>query len=110
MPLTAGRPLLENYYRTIFIGVQRLDRASRSAPCCSTRFVMAMGDRASARSSSRSCRPMRSSISASRFAMTAFWVIFITLMLPVEVRIYPTYKIVADLGMLDTYTGPDPCR
>ena len=26
-------------------------------------------------------------------------------MLPVEVRIYPTYKIVADLGLLDTYTG-----
>lgn len=39
------------------------------------------------------------------FRRTAFWVIFITLMLPVEVRIYPTYKIVADLGLLDTYTG-----
>ena len=39
------------------------------------------------------------------FRKTAFWVIFITLMLPVEVRIYPTYKIVADLGLLDTYTG-----
>jgi len=36
---------------------------------------------------------------------TAFWVIFMTLMLPVEVRIYPTYKIVADLGMLDTVAG-----
>jgi len=34
-----------------------------------------------------------------------FWMIFITLMLPVEVRIIPTYKIVADLGMLDTYAG-----
>jgi sn-glycerol 3-phosphate transport system permease protein len=32
-------------------------------------------------------------------------VIFITLMLPVEVRIYPTYKIVADMGLLDTYSG-----
>ena len=31
--------------------------------------------------------------------------IFITLMLPVEVRILPTYKVVADLGMLDTYGG-----
>ncbi len=39
------------------------------------------------------------------FRKTAFWVIFITLMLPVEVRIYPTYKIVADLGLLDTYSG-----
>ncbi len=35
----------------------------------------------------------------------AFWVIFITLMLPVEVRILPTYKVVSDLGMLDTYAG-----
>ena len=40
-----------------------------------------------------------------RFRMTAFWLIFITLMLPVEVRILPTYKVVADLGMLDTYAG-----
>ena len=37
--------------------------------------------------------------------MTCFWLIFITLMLPVEVRILPTYKVVADLGLLDSYTG-----
>src|SRR5262245_21035541 len=34
-----------------------------------------------------------------------FWVIFITLMLPVEVRILPTFKVVSDLGMLNTYAG-----
>jgi len=34
-----------------------------------------------------------------------FWAIFITLMLPVEVRIGPTYKVVSDLGMLNTYAG-----
>jgi len=34
-----------------------------------------------------------------------FWMIFITLMLPVEVRILPTYKVVADMGMLDSYVG-----
>ena len=34
-----------------------------------------------------------------------FWIIFVTLMLPVEVRILPTYKVVSDLGMLDTYAG-----
>jgi len=34
-----------------------------------------------------------------------FWSIFITLMLPVEVRILPTYKVVSDLGMLNTYAG-----
>jgi sn-glycerol 3-phosphate transport system permease protein len=34
-----------------------------------------------------------------------FWAIFVTLMLPVEVRIIPTYKIVADLGLIDRYAG-----
>ena len=34
-----------------------------------------------------------------------FWMIFVTLMLPVEVRIIPTFKVAADLGMLDSYAG-----
>ncbi len=34
-----------------------------------------------------------------------FWMIFVTLMLPVEVRILPTYKVVSDLGMLNSYAG-----
>jgi len=34
-----------------------------------------------------------------------FWMIFVTLMLPVEVRILPTYQVVSDLKMLDTYAG-----
>ncbi len=34
-----------------------------------------------------------------------FWAIFVTLMLPVEVRILPTYKVVADLGLLNSYAG-----
>jgi sn-glycerol 3-phosphate transport system permease protein len=34
-----------------------------------------------------------------------FWAVFITLMLPVEVRISPTYKVVSDLGMLNSYAG-----
>jgi sn-glycerol 3-phosphate transport system permease protein len=36
---------------------------------------------------------------------TFFWLIFVTLMLPVEVRIFPTYKVVSDLGLIDTYAG-----
>ena len=39
------------------------------------------------------------------FRMTFFWAVFVTLMLPVEVRISPTYKVVSDLGMLNTYAG-----
>ena len=42
-----------------------------------------------------------------RFPMRQFffWAIFVTLMLPVEVRIGPTYQVVADLGLLNTYAG-----
>ena len=39
------------------------------------------------------------------FKQLCFWAIFLTLMLPVEVRILPTYKVVADLGLLNSYAG-----
>ena len=39
------------------------------------------------------------------FRNLVFWMIFVTLMLPVEVRILPTYQVVSDLGMLNTYAG-----
>lgn len=37
--------------------------------------------------------------------MFFFWMIFLTLMLPVEVRIVPTYEVVAGFGMLNSYGG-----
>jgi sn-glycerol 3-phosphate transport system permease protein len=37
--------------------------------------------------------------------MLAFWTIFITLMLPVEVRIIPTYAVMADFGLINSFTG-----
>ena len=40
-----------------------------------------------------------------RLKMVFFWLIFITLMLPVEVRIVPTYQVIADFGMLNSYSG-----
>lgn len=40
-----------------------------------------------------------------RFKHLAFWLIFITLMLPVEVRISPTYQVASSLGLLNSYTG-----
>ena len=39
------------------------------------------------------------------FRMLCFWMIFVTLMLPVEVRIIPTFEVVANLGMLNSYAG-----
>ncbi|TLP46222.1 ABC transporter permease subunit [Cohaesibacter sp. CAU 1516] len=40
-----------------------------------------------------------------RFATFAFWLIFTTLLLPLEVRILPSYEIVQKLGLLNSYTG-----
>ena len=34
-----------------------------------------------------------------------FWIIFSTLLLPLEVRILPSYEVVQGLGMLNSYTG-----
>ena len=103
MPLTPGPHFLENYYRTIFIGTSGTTREPVSTMLLNS-FVMAM---------IIACGKISISIISAYavvyfrfpFRMTAFWVIFITLMLPVEVRIYPTYKVVADLHMLDTYAG-----
>jgi len=39
------------------------------------------------------------------FRMFFFWLIFVTLMLPVEVRILPTFEVVSNLGMLNSYAG-----
>jgi sn-glycerol 3-phosphate transport system permease protein len=39
------------------------------------------------------------------FRGVVFWMIFVTLMLPVEVRIGPTYEVVSNLGMLNSYAG-----
>jgi sn-glycerol 3-phosphate transport system permease protein len=103
MPLTPGALFFENYYRTIFIGTSGTTREPVYTMLLNS-FVMAMVI---------ACGKIFISI-LSAYAivyfkfplrMSAFWAIFITLMLPVEVRIYPTYKIVADIGLLDTYTG-----
>lgn len=40
-----------------------------------------------------------------RFASLAFWIIFTTLLLPLEVRILPSYEVVQKLGMLNTHQG-----
>lgn len=39
------------------------------------------------------------------FRMACFWLIFLTLMLPVEVRIIPTYKVMSDFGLINSFTG-----
>ena len=103
MPLTPGNQLVENYSSTILVGGTRTTREPVGSMMFNS-FVMALGIAAG--------KIVISILSAFAvvyfrfpFRKPAFWIIFLTLMLPVEVRIYPTYKVVADLGLLDTYTG-----
>jgi sn-glycerol 3-phosphate transport system permease protein len=103
MPLTPGGQAIENYSRTILVGTAGTTREPVGTMMLNS-LVMAAGIAVG--------KILISVLSAFAivyfrfpFRQTAFWIIFVTLMLPVEVRIYPTYKIVADLGLLDTYTG-----
>ncbi len=103
MSLLPGDQAPINYYRTLFEGTGRTSGQPVGGMMLNS-FVMATGIAVG--------KILISILSAFAvvyfrfpFRKTAFWIIFITLMLPVEVRIYPTYKIVADLGLLDTYTG-----
>ena len=102
MPLTPGSQLLENYARVLAAGTtQSSEPVGRML---TNSFISAIGIALG--------KIFISILSAYAvvyfrfpFRRTAFWIIFMTLMLPVEVRIYPTYKVVADLKLLDTYTG-----
>jgi len=103
LPLYPGPYLFENYYRILFVGTSGTTRE----PVLGMMFnslVMALAIALG--------KIFISVLSAYAivyyrfpFRMAAFWIIFVTLMLPVEVRIFPTFKVVSDLSMLDTYQG-----
>src|SRR5260370_8107926 len=102
MPLYPGSHGLETYWNTIVSGTGRTTRQAVGVMMLNS-LIMAIGIAVG--------KIAISIISAYAivffsfpFRMTAFWTIFITLMLPVEVRIYPTYKITSDLHMLDSYS------
>jgi len=104
MPLTPGTHLVENYQKVLGQGVSA---NVTSAPVgrmmlnsLITALVIAFGKIAISLLSAFAIVYFR-----FRFRALAFWMIFVTLMLPVEVRILPTYKVVSDLHMLDTYAG-----
>ena len=103
LPLLPGDRFIENYSEALFGGVGRIGGVSVATLLVNTTIValgIAIG------------KIIISILSAYaivffRFPgrMFFFWLIFITLMLPVEVRILPTYKVMVDLGLIDTYTG-----
>ncbi|MBN8293364.1 sn-glycerol-3-phosphate ABC transporter permease UgpE [Rhodobacter sp. NTK016B] len=103
MPLLPGSHAIENYSEVIFQG-----RSTAGAPPIGlmlwNSFVMAMmiavGKIAISLLSAFAIVYFR-----FRFRIFFFWIIFITLMLPVEVRIVPTFEVVANLNLLNTYAG-----
>ena len=103
MPLLPGDQLLENYGQVLSGGSTKGSKAPVGTMLLNS-FIMAMVI---------AIGKIAISIIASfaivyfRFPLRNFffWMIFVTLMLPVEVRIIPTYKVAADLGMLDSYVG-----
>ncbi|MCZ4089259.1 sn-glycerol-3-phosphate ABC transporter permease UgpE [Sinorhizobium psoraleae] len=103
MSLTIGGQFVENYREAMAGGVERVVGVSLERLLLNSTIValaIAIG------------KIVISFLSAFaivffRFPMKMvfFWMIFITLMLPVEVRILPTYKVIVDLGLIDTYAG-----
>ncbi len=102
MPLTPGPHLLKNYSEAIMQGSKNLGASAFTM--LKNSLIMALGI---------SIGKIIVSLLAA-FAIVffdfklrsfCFWSIFVTLMLPVEVRIMPTYKVVSDLGMLNSYAG-----
>jgi sn-glycerol 3-phosphate transport system permease protein len=105
MPMIPGGHLIENYRQVIAQGA--IGTNVTSAPVgrmmfnsLVTALVIAIGKIAISLLSAFAIVYFR-----FPFRMAFFWAIFITLMLPVEVRILPTYKVVSDLHMIDTYAG-----
>ncbi|MEH3111677.1 MAG: sn-glycerol-3-phosphate ABC transporter permease UgpE, partial [Agrobacterium cavarae] len=103
MSLLPGGHLIENYREAVAGGVERVVGVSLERLLVNS-FVVAMAIAVG--------KIIISFLSAFaivffrfRFRMFFFWMIFITLMLPVEVRILPTYKVIVDLGLIDTYAG-----
>ena len=103
LPLTPGNQFVENYGTALFSGVGQIGGVSIARLLWNTAVV------ATAIAVGKIIISILSAFAIVYFRfpgrMVAFWIIFITLMLPVEVRILPTYKVMVDLGLIDTYTG-----
>jgi sn-glycerol 3-phosphate transport system permease protein len=101
-PLLPGSHLVENYLRALTVGPR--DVGATVGTMMLNSLIMALGI---------TFGKIAISLLAAfgivyfrfRLRMLFFWMIFITLMLPVEVRILPTYKVAADLKLLDSYAG-----
>jgi len=99
MPLLPGDHFIENYTKALFSGV--------NVPVSTmliNSLIMAMGIAVG-----KIIISLLSAFAIVYFRFPGrtffFWLIFITLMLPVEVRIVPTYEVIAGFGLLNSYSG-----
>jgi len=103
MPLLPGDHLVENYRQVLTAGTTTGSRAA-VADMLVNSMIMAL-----AIPVGKIAISILSSFAIVYFRFPLrnffFWMIFVTLMLPVEVRIIPTFKVIADLGLLNTYAG-----
>ena len=99
MPLWPGDQFIENYTSALVSGVN-----APVARMLANSMVMAMGI-----AIGKIIISLLSAFAIVYFRFPGrrlfFWLIFLTLMLPVEVRIVPTYEVVAGFGMLNSYSG-----
>jgi len=103
MPLVPGDQLIENYSQVLKAGSEKGSSAPVSKMLVNS-FVMAIGV-----ALGKIAISILSAFAIVYFRFPGrnffFWMIFVTLMLPIEVRIIPTFKVAADLGILDSYVG-----
>ncbi|MBX2881559.1 MAG: sn-glycerol-3-phosphate ABC transporter permease UgpE [Granulosicoccus sp.] len=99
MPLWPGEHFLANYKQALFAGVN-----VPVATMLINSLIMALGI-----AIGKIIISLLSAFAIVYFRFPGrtffFWLIFLTLMLPVEVRIVPTYEVVAGFGLLNSYSG-----
>jgi sn-glycerol 3-phosphate transport system permease protein len=104
MPLLPGSKGVENYWNALVRGGGSLSQQTPVAYMLWNSLVMAVfvafGKIAISLLSAFAIVYFRFPL-----RMLFFWLIFVTLMLPVEVRILPTFEVIASLGLLDSYSG-----
>jgi sn-glycerol 3-phosphate transport system permease protein len=103
MPLLPGDQLVENYSQVLTSGSTKGSKAAVAQMLINSTvmaLVIPLGKMAISVISAFAIVYFRFPL-----RMFFFWMIFITLMLPVEVRIIPTLQVITDLKMNNTYAG-----